>query len=176
MKLKIYNGKYLISDDGRVFSIYFKNRHLNFERKEPKQLKTCIGSNGYEYTTVCFDGVKKTIFIHQMVCKLFVNGYFDGAITCHIDGNRLNNSAKNLKWATYKENQADRIIHGTDHRGSKNVLSKLTEAQVFNIHKLSKKQTGAAIAKQYGVCRDTVYAILKGKNWKHVYSELKKGK
>ncbi len=42
--------------------------------------------------------------IHRLVAEYFVDGYFDGAVVNHIDGNNRNNVASNLEWTTIKDN------------------------------------------------------------------------
>lgn len=72
---------------------------------------------------------------------------------------------KHLRWATKKENQADRLIHGTDGRGSKNSASKLAEADVIEIRRRSKTETNVAIAASFGVSHQTIALIKSGRNW-----------
>ena len=68
-----------------------------------------------------------------------------------------------LRWATAKENQADRVSAGTDSRGSKCVTSKLTEEQVLRIRKDDRRQID--IAKDYGIDQTNVSMIKRGKSW-----------
>ncbi len=45
----------------------------------------------------------------------------------HRCGNTLCVNPQHLRWATPKQNCADKVLHGTDNRGEKNNMSKLTE-------------------------------------------------
>lgn len=73
---------------------------------------------------------------------------------------------KHLAWGTKKENQADRIIHGTDGRGEKNVKAKLTHKSISNIRRLSKEGKSAkSIAALHGVTDGTIYDIMNGRSW-----------
>ena len=68
-----------------------------------------------------------------------------------------------LSWETEVENQRDRLRDGTDSRGEKQWLSKLTEDQVLAIYR--DPRTQQAIAEKYGVSQGTVSAIKNGYNW-----------
>lgn len=48
--------------------------------------------------------VRKSVYIHQLVAKLFVDGYKDGYVVDHIDGDKTNNVYTNLRWVTHSEN------------------------------------------------------------------------
>lgn len=92
----------------------------------------------------------------------------------HNDGSRTNNHYKNLRWATPKENQADRRVHGTHLAGSNVPTSKLTEAQVAaiaadyqaqGIRYRGGKITMQNLADQYGVSLAQISRIVNGKQW-----------
>lgn len=69
-----------------------------------------------------------------------------------------------LRWATPKENHADKLIHGTHDRGERNSQAKLTEADVAAIRSrvgISYQQ----IAKQFGVSATTVWRVKRRLRW-----------
>jgi hypothetical protein len=70
---------------------------------------------------------------------------------------------KHLYWATSKENNLDRHVHGTMPIGERSGLSKLTEAQVLSIH--ADRRSANLVAVEYGVHRSCVEAIRYGKTW-----------
>jgi hypothetical protein len=88
----------------------------------------------------------------------------------HEDGDKLNNSASNLKWVTPQQNAIHAYAIGLRRptAGSINGQARLTERQVRQIRKLKGTITQAAIARQYGVSAGYVSAILHGRNWRHV--------
>lgn len=71
---------------------------------------------------------------------------------------------------TGEGNQADRIEHGTDMRGEKHPLAKLTDEDVHAIR--SRYAAGGITYKilgaQYGVTATMACAIVRRKSWKHI--------
>lgn len=87
----------------------------------------------------------------------------------HNDGNRRNNHCTNLRWATPADNQADRLIHGTDNRGVMNGQARLDEISVFAIRKMVTMQLPHTfIAAGHGIRRQTVGDIASGRRWGHL--------
>lgn len=82
-------------------------------------------------------------------------------------------SPNHLSWKTPSENQQDKILHGTDNRGEKHPLAKLTEDDVRQIFSLKGKCTQQQIADQFGVDRRHVGLIHRGKTWRSL--ELRTG-
>ena len=68
-----------------------------------------------------------------------------------------------LRWATRKENQADRIIHGTGQNGEHNHQAKLTADQVLEIR--AAPGTNAFLAGLYAVDAKTISMIKNRKRW-----------
>lgn len=88
----------------------------------------------------------------------------------HWDNNRANNHYSNLRWATCKENQHDRIGHGTDPIGERHPRSKLTEEQVRDILR-AKSEPGYRhrLGALYGVSHKTIDRLRGDKGyWAHV--------
>lgn len=109
------------------------------------------------------DGKRKSLFVHCLVCEAFHGLRPLGHEAAHNDGDSLNNKPDNLRWATHKENIADRKRHGRWMDGEKNNFSKLSYADVSAI-KSSSQQTHV-LAKQYAVAGSHIRRIRSGKAW-----------
>ena len=82
---------------------------------------------------------------------------------CH---NRACVNPEHLREATLEENQADRILDGTDIRGSKSVCAKLSEADVLKIRDDPRHRK--AIAADFAISQQTVSDIKHRKRWAHL--------
>ena len=132
--------------------------------KNERILKPRFNNKGYEMYALCKGASYKNYSVHRLVCKAF-NGEqpMDGMDVAHNDGNPLNNSYANLRWATRKENLADRVPHGTDHRGDKSPAAIISDADVIAMRQMPyKRGLHTKLAQKYGVCRSTVSDIING--------------
>lgn len=89
-----YEGLYRISSQGRVMSLISGGRILT----------PSLNSAGYERVCLCKNGTCKFLFIHFLVARAFVQNPEGKPFVDHIDGDKRNNAASNLRWCTQKEN------------------------------------------------------------------------
>jgi hypothetical protein len=119
------------------------------------------------YGVVKIDG--RQIRVNRRVCELVYGSppteEYQAAHKC---GNSSCCNPKHLYWATPKENQADRISHGTASRGEQHALAKLTEKDVHEIRFLRGKRTRAQLSFMYGISVTQIRDIQCRKSWKHV--------
>lgn len=88
-----FESRYLISDQGRLFSI--KSGRL----RKPKLTK-----DGYEVFALCKNGKSKHIAAHRLVAIAFIENPLGLPCVNHKDENKRNNSVSNLEWITIKDN------------------------------------------------------------------------
>lgn len=87
---EIFEGKYIIYSDGRVWSRWTK-----------KIIIPSIGKNGYYMTS-------KSKYIHRLVAEAFIPNPNNLRCVNHKDHNKLNNDVDNLEWCTYRHNNIHR--------------------------------------------------------------------
>lgn len=75
---------------------------------------------------------------------------------------------KHLYWGTPLQNMQDRVRDGTDCRGEKSPVRKLTTDDVLKIRALRGVQTQARLADMFGVSQVTVADIQLRKTWRHI--------
>lgn len=79
---------------------------------------------------------------------------------------------KHIRWATPKENNGEKVEHGTLQVGSKHHQAKLTEENVLKIKELRKQGlTLKSIAYEFGVSDSTIGMICSQKRWGKVFGD-----
>jgi len=79
-----------------------------------RPLKQDENSTGYKRVTLSKNGVTKRVFVHRLVAEHYVEGYQEGLVVNHIDGDNQNNHKDNLEWVTMSENVKDGWRRGRD--------------------------------------------------------------
>jgi HNH endonuclease len=117
---------------------------------------------GYGWISV---GSSNSKWVHRWVCEQAhgaPQGRMDAAHNC---GNHSCINPRHLRWATRKDNEADKLLHGTQSRGERHGNHRLTEAEVKEIYALRGVVSGVEIAARYGVHKQTIYDIHTGRRW-----------
>lgn len=101
-----------VTEDGEVYN-----------KKTGRNLKQYIrkinGSDYYMVSIYCKDKkYSKPFYVHRLVGYAYCEGYDDGMVINHKDGNTLNNNPSNLEWKRKKEKTIqipteyiDEIVH-----------------------------------------------------------------
>ena len=125
---------------------------------------TVCGQLGYQ--AICVSG-KKKIYVHRAVCELFNGPPLPGQQCRHLDGNRKNNDAQNLKWGTASENNQDKIAHGTNGEGEKNPMARLTKEDVQEIRtRVANGESQISMCSIFNVSPMTISRAVRKVNWK----------
>lgn len=156
---------YIIGSDGSVWSTVKRtDSGVAKNREKPLRLRVSLAGK-YQKVSIC----GKTIHVHVLVLETFSGRRPLGFQAAHGNGVPTDNEAKNLRWATVKQNHQDKKIHGTMPIGEKCYNAILKETDCIEIlSKLSAGISQSKIAKQYGVCRGAITSISLGKTWRHI--------
>ena len=168
---KQLRNRYAVSGKGRIAS--YKQDVL----KDGKLLSGSL-TTGYRTLNLHRPNNKGTLYIHREMAKIFLKKPSPlHKYVIHRNHNKLDNSIKNLRWATleqmighqqgspakiaYKEKQANRT-EGL----------KLTATQVKKIKSIlnskNRNITIKKLAQNYGVSEMTMYRIKSGENWARI--------
>lgn len=132
---QIFKG-YLVSKDGRVFSI---------KRGKLKQLKPRIKKSGYKVVCLYVDGAKKYLYVHRLVALCYLeneNGYEQ---VNHKNGVKLDNRVENLEWCSAKQNIQHSIKAGLRGGRYKATDEKIMEIELLTYYGLSTREIGRIV-------------------------------
>ena len=156
-----FEGVYEVSDKGRVRSLARTYRALRKGRPAiipvPARFLSIYLTSGYP--TVALTTAHKSTghYIHRLVCAAWHGPQPLGCEVAHNDGNRLNPAPANLRWASRRDNLADKIAHGTQLRGDELWFTKVSDESVREIRKGNRSDE--SWAKFHGVSRSLIWAI-----------------
>ena len=91
----------------------------------------------------------------------------EGLILRHKCTNKNCVNPEHLETGTQAENCADKVRDGTDARGEKCHLAKLTSKQVLEIRARAEENC-IELAKEYGISPNTISKIITRRTWKHL--------
>ncbi len=141
---------------------HYEISDLGNVRSRRGAVKSFVVQDYLQFNVSDSGGRRRALKVHREVIRAHV-GDRPGMIVRHLDGNPLNANLSNLAWGTHKENELDKIAHGTKMLGEKHHQCKLTVEQVKEIRS-STGQTGI-LAEKFGVTRGTICSIRRGKTW-----------
>ena len=84
----------------------------------------------------------------------------------HACRNRACVNPNQLRWASYVENSADKIAHGTLLKGESSPHAKLNNETAVAVYRDTRSYT--AIGRAFGISIGTVHTVKTGKAWSHV--------
>lgn len=160
--------KYALSSQGRIAS------YSEDVVKDGKLLEGSL-TTGYKTLNLHRPGNNGTLYIHREIARLFLKKASNRhKYVIHLNHNKLDNSVKNLRWATLEEmiehqqNSPAKVAY-KKVQANRTTGLKLNASQVKAIKKtLNDKNRTATIkqlAEKYGVSEMTMYRIKSGENW-----------
>lgn len=136
-----------------------------FIRRGDKILKPYI-ADGYLKVELWDSGVSKKYLVHRLVAFAFIGEPpTPKHEVAHWNGQKQDNNAFNLRWATRSENSLDKVRHGKSSRGENHPLVKLSTIQVLAIKEALKNDCPSLVSKSLGVSYSCVKSIKYGRAW-----------
>lgn len=159
-----FEDRYEVSSLGRVRSRDMKVGARNGKSaiRKGRLLRTARKSNGYlQLSLRGSNKVRREVFVHWIVAEAFHGPRPEGMHVCHNDGNRANNAAANLRYATPVENMADKVRHGT-------ARPKLSIQDVIDIRHCKGLVACSTLCEVFNVTPGYVYNIQAGRSQAHI--------
>ena len=97
---------YSASDDGHIYS----TRPWRGS-SEQRELAGGVNARGYRQVILCNAGTRTVREVHAIVAATFHGPRPEGMDTRHLDGDKTNNAASNLRYGTRSENELDKVRH-----------------------------------------------------------------
>jgi hypothetical protein len=166
---------YRVGSDGSVWSC--RDAHGRGLTDNWRRLKAHPTKRGNYRVQVSVERKMVRLFVHKLVLETFIGLRPEGSEACHFpDPSRANNRITNLRWGTSKENEADKIAHGTyairpglNCPGGRGDSAKLNTASVLEIRSLSASgHSDRTLASRFGVSRATIYDAVHKRKWAHI--------
>ena len=151
-----FEGYYEASTLGNIRSV---NRIINCPWGEVypaagKPKAKCKDRDGYYHVCLSKEGKRCYPTVHRLIAKTFISNPDNKPCVDHIDGDKLNNIAENLRWCTVAENNRNPITRKrhretvySEERNNKiskslkgHVLSLDTRKKISESHKLFHKK------------------------------------
>ena len=102
-----YEGKYQVSNEGRVKALLWKGNGLGCQQKE--HFLRQADSRGYKRVGLSKEGIVKFYSVHRLVAKAFIPNPQNKPCIDHINTIRDDNRVENLRWVTHEENSRNEI-------------------------------------------------------------------
>jgi hypothetical protein len=118
------------------------------------------------YGVIEFRG-QRNYRVHRIICERRHGPTpADKQVAMHLCGTPACVAPAHLRWASQRENLADRVNHGTMTRGARLPHTKLKEADIPRIRTLAKLGTNnTQLAKRFGVTRKAISHLVNRKTW-----------
>ena len=126
--------------------------------------------DGYWICDLWVGGHVRTEYVNRLVAAAFIGPCPEGQEVNHRDGNKSNNSQRNLEYVTPQGNKDHAQTINCVARGERHGRAKLTAEAVREIRgaNITVVGTADALAEQFGVSPVTIGKVHRRETWRHV--------
>jgi len=158
---------YRIDENGNIIS---------YKRNKETPLHPILTKYGYYEVDLYLKGKRRRFKVHRLVAETFIPNINNLPQINHKNGNKLDNTVKNIEWCTCKDNLKharesglNTSIPPPNGEGIRNSRSILNEEQILQIReKAAKGITHKIIALEYNIGESTVSGIVARIRWRHI--------
>lgn len=140
-----YEGRYQVSDLGRVKALPFRQRYLlktgveAYRLTKERIVAQQTQNSGYAIVHLHLDNKRRAFTVHRLVAQAFVAG--DNRTVNHLNGIKLDNRAVNLEWVSYTDNH----LHAVKHKLNRQAIPVALDGCRFDSAAQASRTTGVAI-------------------------------
>jgi len=143
--IKGYEGKYQVSNTGKIISVKYNKTN------KPKELKQKLNKYGYYEVTLSKYNKTKVFLVHKLVAKAFIPNPKKCESVTHIDNNKINNYANNLKWIFKEEICLFAKGKPTEYKLSYKGKAYKNYSQLARDYKMNSKQFLERLGRGWGI-------------------------
>ena len=110
-----------------------------------------------------YGAIRGNVRAHRLACSWAHGAPPVGSHAAHSCGAPLCVNPRHLRWASPAENIADKAAHGTNLKGERHNMAKLTSDQASAVH--SAAGSLSTIAATFGISKSQAHRIRTGENW-----------
>ena len=170
-----YEGIYEVSSAGEVKSLprlkYCGHKGSPPQKVVGRTLKVSEDRLGYSRVKLSKDGTSNLKYLHRIIASAFIEPIAGKMEVNHIDGDKSNNSLKNLELVNRSENMKHNFSIGISQarRGDDNNKAKLSWDSVKKIRKLySDGVSQKDLSEKFEVTIANISCIVNNKTWKEI--------
>lgn len=146
-------------NEGNIYRIYHNG--------QLRRLAQRFDKDGYIIVRVQYDGRRRWLKVHRLICSAFHGPCPNNMMSRHLDGNRSNNLPNNLCWGTAQDNSDDKWRHGTMCTKEKSGRARFTQTDVDLMRlRYANGETQQVIADDFGTTQSRISEIVTRKTWR----------
>lgn len=177
--IKGYEGKYQVSNKGRIKSLSRAIPHLGSFRVIPERIMTqhVSSTNGYYMVSLCKDNKYEWMLTHRIVATAFIPNPNNLPYINHKDEIKTHNNVENLEWCTPSYN----MNYSNVREKQINAISKEVEQYDFDGRFIKRYKNCYDAGRELGVSPSSIrmccigeIGSTRGFVWKYTNEEKKK--